>query len=125
MTKAAVRTTAQDVNQVKYKWSGFSTRLGSSLGDWAYVADTVERTTFITGNFASTVSIVIWEGSLNGNTSDAVAIPLHDKFGVQVVASTDTVASIYESIEYIRPSLTAGSSVSSIDAYFFGRMAPR
>lgn len=123
MTIAASQTNLPDVNAHKWKWSALgSTVAGSTIGDWVYVADLAERTAIVSGSFASTIT---WQGSINGNTSDAVPFTLHTSTGANWASTAAMAQVVLETAEYIRPITGAGSSATSIDAYLFGRIPPR
>ncbi len=126
MTITVVQTNLPDVNQKKWKWSALgSTVAGASIGDWALTADLADRTVVTGGTFGTTLAAVTWQGSINGNTSDAVAFTLTTIAGVAAVASTATTFSIGQGTEYIRPIISVASTLSAIDAYLFGRTDPR
>ena len=126
MAIAAVQTNLPDVNQKKFKWTAVGTTVaGSSIGDWVQTADLDERTVTQGGTFGTTLAAITWQGSLNGNTSDAVPFTLHNQAGTAITATTATGQAVAETAEYIRPIVSVASTLSSIDCYLFGRMNPR
>lgn len=121
---AAVQTNLPDGRMTKFKWTGIgSTIAGSSIGDWVGFSDFADRTVLTTGTFG-TGGTLTWQGSINGNTSDAVAFTLHDPSGTALSSTVAVGHTVLEACEYIRPVLSAGSSTILIDAYLFGRKNP-
>lgn len=124
MTIAAVQTNLPDGRMSKWKWTGVgSTVVGSTIGDWVGFSDFADRTAFTTGTFGVGGTLT-WQGSINGNTSDAVAFTLHDPGGTALASTIAVAHAVLEACEYIRPILSAGSSSILIDAYLFGRKNP-
>lgn len=123
MTIAASQTTFPDGRMSRWKWSGLSATSGSTVGDWVGFADFADKTVLTNGTFGVGGTLT-WQGSINGNTSDAVAFSLHDPGGNALSSTVAVAHTVLEAIEYIRPAVTAGSSTISIDAYLFGRKNP-
>lgn len=123
MSSLAVQTNLPDVNAHKWKWTALGTTVaGSTVGDWVYVGDLAERSGMFNGSFASTLT---WQGSINGNTSDAVPFTLHTSTGATFQSTASGGNVIAESVEYIRPVAGSASSATSVDAYLWGRINPR
>lgn len=124
MTIASSQTNLPDGRMSKWKWTGIgSTVVGSSIGDWVGFSDFADRTVLTTGTFGSAGALT-WQGSINGNTSDAVPFTLHDPGGTALTSTAAVGHTVLEAAEYIRPILSAGSSTILIDAYLFGRKNP-
>lgn len=124
MTIAASQTNLPDGRQSKWKWTGLgSTVVGSTVGDWVGFSDFADRTALTTGTFGVGGTLT-WQGSLNGNTSDAVPFTLHDPSGNALSSTVAVGRTVLEACEYIRPVVSAGSSTILIDGYLFGRKNP-
>jgi hypothetical protein len=122
MAIAASQSNFADRGQTKWKWTALgSTVVGSSIGDWVSVADYDYKTVNQGGTFGTSLAAVTWQGSNNGNTSDAVPFTLHTPAMVTIVATTFTGAPVAEAAEYIRPIISVASTLSAIDCYAFAR----
>jgi hypothetical protein len=125
MTIASSQTTMSDGRMTKFKWSGLGNSSGTTVGDWVGFSDFADKTVLTTGTFGPGGTILTWQGSVNGNTSDAVAFTLHDPGGTNLASSIAVGHTVLEAVEYIRPAVTtAGTSTASLDAYLFGRKNP-
>lgn len=120
------QTNLPELNASKWKWTALGTTVtGSSIGDWAYTADLAGCSVNQGGTFGTSLAAITWQGSNNGNTSDAVAFTLKDNAAVAITATSFTGAAVAQPCEYIRPIISVASTLSSIDAYAFGRRNPR
>jgi hypothetical protein len=123
MTIASSQTPTSDGRVSKWKWSGLGTGAGTSIGDWVGFSNFADKTVLTNGTFGTGGSIT-WQGSINGNTSDAVAFTLHDPAGSDLTSTAAAAKAVLEAVEYIRPICTAGSTATSLDGYMFGRKNP-
>lgn len=122
MTIAASQTNFGDRGQTKWKWPALGTTVaGASIGDWVSVADWDYRTVNQGGTFGTSLAAVTWQGSINGNTSDAVPFTLKDSAAVAITATSFNGAAVAQACEYIRPIISVASTLSAIDGYLFAR----
>lgn len=125
MTIASSQTPLADGRASKWKWTALGTTVaGSTIGDWVGFSDFADKTVLTTGTFGTSATLT-WQGSLNGNTSDAVPFTLHDPSGTALSSTVAVGHTVLEAVEYIRPIMSVASTVAtSIDAYLFGRKNP-
>ena len=125
MAIASSQTNLPDGRQSKWKWSALGTTVaGSTIGDWVGFSDFADKTVMTTGTYGTGCAIT-WQGSINGNTSDAVPFTLHNPALTNLTSTLAGGNTVLEAVEYIRPIIsTASTLATSIDAYLFGRKNP-
>lgn len=107
-------------NHRKYQWLAVPNgNTGNPIGSSVMedMADLADRSVQVSGTFGAGGSCTI-EGSNDGGVK---FFTLNDAFGNALTFTTSSIKQITESVEQIRPNVTAGDGTTAIDVNLFMR----